>query len=168
MEILSMFGIDPILLAAQIVNFLIVFYILKRFALKPILAMLKNREKTISEGLAQADQARKLLEETAEKEKAVLRKAQLEAKALLDEAKKHREDLLSEAESKTKEQANKILREAREQITFETKEAEKRLVGHISALAVDIIQRSSADLFTQKDQTAVLENAVKNLKKKSN
>lgn len=163
-----MFGINPILLGAQIVNFLIVFYILKRFALKPILAMLKNREKTIREGLEQADEARKLLEETTEKEKAVLRKAHLEAKALLEEAKKQREFLLSETESKTKEQADRILQEAREQIIFETKEAEKRLVGHISTLAVDIIRRSSSELFTQKDQTAVIENAVKNLKKKTN
>ncbi|MEK7605486.1 MAG: F0F1 ATP synthase subunit B [Patescibacteria group bacterium] len=168
MEILGMFGIDPILLSAQIVNFLIVFYILKRFALKPILAMLKNREKTIREGLEQAQEAQKLLVETAEKEKTVLRKAQLEAKAMLDEAKKHRDDLLAETEKKTKDQADKILQEAREQITFETKEAEKRLVGHISALAVDIIKRSSSELFSQKDQAVVIENAVKNLKKKAN
>ena len=113
MEILGMFGIDPILLSAQIVNFLIVFYILKRFALKPILSMLKNREKTIREGLEQAQEAQKLLVETAEKEKTVLRKAQLEAKAMLDEAKKHRDDLLAETEKKTKDQADKILQEAR-------------------------------------------------------
>lgn len=168
MEILGMFGINPMLLVAQIVNFLIVFYILKRFALKPILAMLKNREKTIREGLEQADEARRLLEETTVKEKAVLRKAQTEAKALLEETKKHRGELLAETERKTKEQADKILQEAREQITFETKEAEKRLTGHISALAIEIIQRSSSDLFTQKDQAAVIENAVKNLKKKAN
>ena len=168
MEILGMFGINPVLLAAQIVNFLIVFYILKRFALKPILAMLKNRERTIKEGLEQAEEARKLLEETTEKEKAVLRKAQLEAKALLDEAKKHSEDILSESESKTKLQADKILQEAREQISFESKEAEKRLASHITALAVEVIQKSSAELFTQKDQASVLENAVKSLKKKSN
>lgn len=168
MEILGKFGINPILLVAQIVNFLIVFYILKRFAIKPILTMLKNREKTIREGLTQADEARQLLEETSEKEKAVLRKAQLEVKAMLEEARKHREDLLTETESKTKAQADRILQEAREQITFESKEAEERLVGHISALAVDIVKQSSSELFTQKDQASVIENAVKNLKKKAN
>lgn len=168
MEILGKFGISPILLSAQIVNFLIVFYIIKRFALKPILAMLKNREKTIKEGLEEAERAHKLLQETAEKEKGVLRKAQLEAKTLIDDAKKHSQALVNETETRTKAQADKILQEAREQITFETKEAEKRLTGHITALAVEIIQKSSSDLFTQKDQASVLENAVRSLKKKTN
>ena len=56
MEIIKNFGIDPLLLIAQIVNFLIIFYILKRFALKPILDILKKRENTIKEGLREAEE----------------------------------------------------------------------------------------------------------------
>lgn len=167
MEILGKFGINPVLLVAQIVNFLIIFYIIKKFALKPILHMLRNREKTIKEGLQQAEHAKKLLEEASEKEKVVLKKAQAEARELLDEAKKHRDELLAETKIKTKAQAEKILSEAREQISFETREAEKRLTAHVLQLAVQLLRESSAELFTEKEQDALMARAVKNLKKKA-
>ncbi len=166
MEILGKFGINPILLAAQLVNFLIIFYIVKKFALKPILTVLKNREKTIKDGLEQAEETRKLLQETENKEREILRKAQLEAKQLLEEAKKHREDVLKNAEVETREQTEKMLKEAKEQISLETKEAEKRLAGHISQLAIEILEKSSQELFTGKEQTLVVDRALRTLKKK--
>lgn len=166
MEVLGKFGINWILLAAQTVNFLIVFYIVKKFALKPILTMLKNREKTIKDGLEQAEEARKLLQETSDKEREILRKAQTEAKQLLEDAKKHCEEVLSEAEVKTKEQTEKMLQEAKEQITLETKAAEKRLAGHISQLAVELLEKSTQELFTGKEQSLVINKALRTLKKK--
>ncbi len=166
MEVLGKFGINPILLAAQIVNFLIILFVVKKFALKPILTILKNREKTIKEGLEQAEEARKLLQETTDKEREILRKAQLEAKALLEEAKKHRDDVLKNAEMQTKEQTEKMLKEAKEQISLETKAAEKRLAGHISQLAIEILEKSSQELFTGKEQTLVVDRALSTLKKK--
>ncbi|CAN5210808.1 F0F1 ATP synthase subunit B [soil metagenome] len=165
MEVLGKFGINPVLLVAQIVNFLIILFVIKKYALKPILQMLKNREKTITEGLQQAEEARKLLEETSEKERDILRKAQTEAKQLLDEAKKHREDVLHEAEMKTKAQTDKMLLEAKEQITIETRNAEKRLSGHISELAITLLEKSSQELFTGKEQNLVVDRAIKTLKK---
>jgi len=95
MEVLSKFGINPVLLVAQIVNFLIILFIVKKYALKPILKMLKDRETTIKNGLQQAEDAKKLLEDTAEKERDVLKKAHTQARELLDEAKKDGEELLA-------------------------------------------------------------------------
>ncbi|HVZ58802.1 MAG TPA: F0F1 ATP synthase subunit B [Patescibacteria group bacterium] len=168
MEVLGKFGINPILLLAQVVNFLIVFYIIKRYALKPILQLLKNRQDTIKKGLEQAEEAKKLLEETAEKEKAVLRKAQLEAKELIDDAKKHSTEVINQTESKAREQAEKILQEARDQISSETKEAERKLTAHISELAIMMIQKSSSELFNEKEQQQIMQKAVKSLKGKAN
>lgn len=168
MEVLGKFGINPILLFAQIVNFLIILYIVKRFALKPIMAMLKNREKTIRDGLKEAEEARKLLAETAEKEKQVLKKAQTEARLLLDETKKQAGDLLKQSETRTKSQVDKMLVEARQQISFETKEAEKRLAAHVSELAIEFLEKSTSELFDEEEQNLVMQKAVKNLKKKSN
>lgn len=167
MEVLGKFGIDPVLLVAQIVNFLIILYVVRRFALKPILQMLKNREKTITDGLRQAEEARKLLEETSVKEREILKKAQQEAKQLLDEAKSQRDEVLHEAEMKTKAQTEKMLLEAKEQIALETREAEKRRAGHISELAVALIEKSSQELFTGKEQTLVVDKAAKTLKRKA-
>jgi F-type H+-transporting ATPase subunit b len=167
MEVLSKFGINPVLLVAQIVNFLIILFIVKKYALKPILKMLKDRETTIKNGLQQAEDAKKLLEDTAEKERDVLKKAHTQARELLDEAKKDGEELLAKAETKTHQQIEKMLSEAREQISSETAQAEKRLMNHISDLAVKLIEKSSSELFTEKEQSIIMEKAVKNLKKKA-
>lgn len=168
MEILGNFGINPILLVAQIVNFLLIFYLVKRFALKPILQLLKNREKTIKDGLQQAEEARVMLEKASEKEQAILKKAQSEAKSLLADAKREREEMLAQSEERTRVQAEKMLAEAREQINRETQEVEKRLSAHVSALAVQMLQKSVTELFTEKDQKNVLDNALKKLGKRTN
>jgi F-type H+-transporting ATPase subunit b len=166
MEILGNFGINPILLVAQIVNFLIVFYIVKRFALQPIMTLLRNREKTIKDGLQQAEEARLMLEQAEEKEREILQIAQKEAKAMLAEAKKQRGELLEQAQEDTRKQTERMLEEARGQISFETAQAEKRLTAHISELAITMIEKSAKELFTEKEQSDVMERALKNLKKK--
>lgn len=168
MEIAQQFGIDPILLAAQIINFLIVLYILKRLLYKPVLQMLRNREQTIKDGLRQAEEARIALERATEKERELLKKAQTEAKKLLDETKNQRIQMMAEAEKMTKQQAETILKEARSQIAFETAEAERRLSAHISQLAVTFLQKSITDLFSEEDQKLIMKNALKKMKEKVN
>lgn len=168
MESLEQFGLNPVLLAAQVINFLLVFYILKRFLYKPILETLKNREKTIREGLKQAEEARLLLENTEKKEREVLKKAQQDAKILLDETRAQRDQMVAETEAMTKKQTELMLKEARAQISFETAEAEKRLSAHISQLAVTFLQKSISDLFSEDDQERIMQNAIKKMKEKVN
>jgi F-type H+-transporting ATPase subunit b len=168
MEVAQQFGLNGVLLAAQIINFLIVLYILKRILYKPLQDMLKNREKTIRDGLRQAEEARLLLEQTAEKERAVLKKAHEDAKKLLQETKEQRVLMLAENEKLTKKQAEAILNEAREQIAFETTQAEKRLTANISQLAVSFLQKSITDLFSEEDQELIMKNTLKKIKEKSN
>ena len=58
MELLSNLGINGKLLLAQIVNFFILLYILKRFAYKPILKVLDDRKEKIEKGLRDAENAK--------------------------------------------------------------------------------------------------------------
>ncbi len=167
MEAIGQFGINIYLLAAQIVNFLIILYIVRRFALKPIMKVLKNRETTIKEGLKQAEEAQKMFQSAQEKEREMLRKAHAEVKEMLDEAKKQRSELLSATETQTRETAEKMLQEARAQISAETKEAEQRLSAHVSQLAVTYLEKSLAGVFSEKEQSQVFEKALKTIKKKA-
>lgn len=164
MEVLHDFGVEPVLLIAQIVNFLIIAYILKRFAYKPILTLLQNRKKTIQQGLEQADEARKLLEQANEKETALLKNAQTEARKLQEEAKKYSDEILKQAEESAKKRTEQLLLAAKEQIAVETREAEKRLEKHTSELAIAFLQKAVSQLFTEKDQKAVMEKATKSMK----
>lgn len=164
MEVLHDFGVEPTLLIAQIVNFLIIAYVLKRFAYKPILELLKNRKQTIELGLKNADEAKKLLEQANEKETALLKNAQSQAKKMQDEAKKASEEILAKTEESAKLRTEQMLLEAKEKIAQETKEAEKRLEAHTTELAVAFLQKAVSELFSPADQKAVLERATKALK----
>jgi len=168
MEIIKNFGIDPILLIAQIVNFLIVLFILRKFLYKPVLSQLQKRQNTIKDGLKQAEEARIRLEKVQEDEKNILRKAQIEAKKLLDDTKKESLIMLQRTEEQTKIQADRIIKEAKQQIYFETRGAEKRLTIYVSKLAIEFLQRSVADLFSKDDQKAVMKNVLEKLKNKVN
>jgi F-type H+-transporting ATPase subunit b len=164
MEILTQFGVDKYLLAAQIINFLVIAYILKRFAYKPILKLLEDRKKTIAQGLSQADEARILLEQANEKESTLLKNAQAAARKMQDEAKKHAEEIMRKTEEDTKKRAEQMLLEAKEKIELEARTVEKRLEAHTTELAVAFLEKAVSSLFTPADQKAVLSRAVKELK----
>src|SRR5438477_11743203 len=97
MEILKNFGVNGYLLGAQIINFLIVFYILKRLLYKPVLSMLKKREDEVKEGLRLSEEGRKTFEEAQTKEKEILKKAEGQA-----------DKIVADARSKALEEASQI------------------------------------------------------------
>jgi F-type H+-transporting ATPase subunit b len=165
MEILKTFGVDPILLGAQIINFLIIFYLLKRFLYKPVLGMLKKREDKIKEGIKQAEEARVTLEKTLEQEKKIFAKAHDEAKALILDAKSQALEVSREVEENTKKQAEKILIDARTQIEQDTKRMEQELTEKVSGLAKDMLEKSLQGVIGEKEQKQILNKALKKIKK---
>lgn len=168
MEILHNFGFDPKLFAAQIVNFLLILFVMRRFFYKPLLDMLKKRQNLIQDGVTKAKEAQLLFEKTAEKEKIILKKAQEEARKMITEVKEQRDEMLKTAEIDAKKQAEVILKEAQEHIMYEAKETERRLATHIAELSVNILQKSLAGVFSKKEQDVILKNALVQVKKKSN
>lgn len=167
MEILNNFGFEPILFFAQIINFLIIFVILKKYLYKPVLKLIEDRNRKIAEGLKNSEEAAKLLQETLEKEEKILQKAQIKARELIDESKLQSEALYKKAEEETNKKIEKMLKDAREQITYETGLAEKRLETNISKLAVAFLENSLKGLFGEKEQEQVMKEAIKKLTNKS-
>lgn len=163
-QILNQFGVQPILLVAQIVNFLIVLYLLKRFALKPILQVIKDRQKTIADSLKNAEQAQKALENATEKEKEILQKAQAEAKQTLSDARMQAADIAKTAEDNTREQVERMISDAHKKIEKQTEDAEKALASKVTSLAADMLKSSLKGMLSDKDQEEVVAKATKTLK----
>ena len=168
MELINNFGIEPRLLAAQVVNFLIVLIILRKFLYKPILDTLKKRKDKIADGLKMAEEARVGLEKLVQDEKNILKNAQDEGKKLIDDARKEASEMIKQAEELTKIKAQRLLEDARSQIALETKEAANKLEQKISILTVAFIQKSITSLFSKDDQKIVMKNVLSKLKKKTN
>jgi len=165
MEIFKNFGFDPILLVAQIVNFLIILFLLKKFLYKPVLDMLKKRKDDIVKGVKDAEEGRLTLERALEEEKKILRKAQEQSKKIIDDASNQSILLANDIEQNSRKQAEKILQDAKIQIVQETKEAEKRLAQDVSRLSIDFLSTSLKEIFGEKEEKLIIEKTLKRLKK---
>jgi len=165
MDFLKNLGFDPIMLGAQILNFLIILFLLKRFLYKPVMDMVKQREETIVQGLKEAEKSRLTLEKTIEDEKKILSKAQAQAKDILEEAKIQALDLSKVIEDNSKKQTERMIIQAKENIEQEAKETEQRLTQKISVIASDLLTKSLEGLFTEKEQQQILDKTLKNIKK---
>lgn len=112
MEALANIGVDWKLLLAQVVNFGILLFILKRYAYQPMLRLMDERTAKIERGLQDAESAQVKLREMEEKEKVILSEARAEAKKILaetDEMAKGRDALKM---TETEERVKKLLADA--------------------------------------------------------
>ncbi len=167
MEILNNFGFEPILFLAQIVNFLIIYLLMKKFLYNPLLKTIKERKLKIEEGLKNTEDSEKLLAYASKKEHEILKNAQAEAKKLLEEAKAKHDYLLKQTEEDTKRRVEKMLDDARAQIRIDSAAAEKRLAKEVARVSAHILQESLTGFFTPEDQEAIVRKALKSLKKKA-
>ena len=130
-DIAYTFGVDWPMLGAQSINFLIVAFIIWKFAFSNVLSTIKEREKQISDSLKNADRIKLELEETEKKQQETLQEASLSAKQTVSEAqekakafieeqkedaRKQAEEIISKAKASMEQEREKVLKEAREEI----------------------------------------------------
>jgi len=129
--IVETFGIDWPMLIAQAINFLIVAFVIWKFAFKNILSTIKEREKQIADSLRNADKIKLELEETEKQQQETLQEASLEAKKTIsiaqeqakafieeqkEDARRQAEEIISKAKLAMEQERERVLREAREEI----------------------------------------------------
>lgn len=165
MDLIKNFGINYYLLVAQIANFLILLYLLKRFAYKPIFKMLEDRKKIIAEGIKNTEESRIALEKALAKEKELLKNAQGSAQQILADAKNQADQLLNDARDQAKEQVDQILSNAKEEIAQNAKAMEKQLAFSTANLAVKMVEDALEGVFTKKEQQEAIKRMTKKLPK---
>src|SRR5437016_10721983 len=85
-ETAEQFGWEPKLFLSQVISFTIVALLLRRFAYKPILAVLEERRQRIAEGLLNADKIKKQLAEAEQRYAEIVAKANADAQKMIDQA----------------------------------------------------------------------------------
>lgn len=163
-DILNSFGVSPVLLVAQIINFLIILWLLKRFAYKPIFSMLEKRRKEIQDGIQHAKDAEIELEKALEKEKEILKKAQSQAQVILADSHKQASLTLSQAEEAAKIRVAKMLEDAQREISQETQNAQQQLAKQTGKLAVEILEKALVGMVDTTVQKEVVEKVTRKLK----
>ena len=162
MDILKSFGIQPTLLLAQIVNFLIILFLLSKFFYKPIIRMLEDRKKRIEQSLTNTDLIEEKLKNTQEKSTQIIKEAQKNAQDLITEAKNRAEQIIENANLEAGKSTEEGLKNAKGQIAAEKEQAVLEVETHslaiISAVIKKVMRRTiSASEKNQLTKEAVLE-----------
>ncbi len=156
-------GIEPNLLVAQIVNFLIIMFVLTKLLYKPILTMLEKRKKEIAEGLALTAKMREEEEKMKVKKEKLLDEARKEARNIIDEAKKEAEaqgkDLVAEAHKQAHAIVEKGKEDAREEMERMKKDVQKAAIDIATAMTKQLVSQ----VLTPADQHRLLQKHVKEL-----
>lgn len=141
MEALQPLGLDPALLVAYLINFVILLFLLRLFAYKPILKMLAERKQKIQDSLEEADKVRQEAEVQRAEFQGELedaRKTSQEAAArAAQETEKMREAILVEA----RQEAEQIREQAHQQVEVERQQAMSELQRQAVDLAVDLTRK---------------------------
>jgi F-type H+-transporting ATPase subunit b len=122
-------------------SFALVLFLLGKYAWKPIMKMLKEREDSIDMALHAADRAREDMKSLKIDNEKLLAEAKNERDAILGEARKIREKMIDEARFKANEEAQRIVENALERIENEKMAAITELKNQIALLSIEIAEK---------------------------
>lgn len=137
MAFFDAFGVDVVKLAFQIINFLLILYLLNRFLFKRVLSMLDERQERIAKGLEDAEAAARDRELARGEREAALDEARKEAQSMIARATKIAEDSRLEIVAAARAEAEKVAARAAADITAEKEKAIAELRAQVADLALD-------------------------------
>lgn len=121
--------------------FLIVFYILKKFAWKPILNSLKERETSIADSLSTAERVRAEMAQLKSENEALLAKAREERGQILKEARDMKDKIVGEAKEQAKIEANKIITDAQAAIQQQKMAALTDVKNQVGMMVIEVSEK---------------------------
>lgn len=162
-KILSDFGVQPLLLLAQAVNFLVLLYILKRLLYKPILKVLEERKRTIEESLNNAEEIKRKLEETAEEEQKRILAAAREGEKIIKEAQDAGVLLIEESKKRAESLYQEILDQAHSQVKADREKMMQEMREHLSEFVMIAMEKVAGKAFDRSKQKKLVDDAVREL-----
>lgn len=165
MELLENFGFEPVFFSAQIINFLILAFVFKKFLYKPILKMLREREQKIKKSLEDAETARITLDQADVKKDEIIKNAVAESQKIIDETKKNAQALREKLNTSAKIETQKLIAQAKAQAQLEMEKAEAHLKDMSFDLARSVLERVLSELFTKQEKDIIMQRNIKKLTK---
>ncbi|MDQ6808206.1 MAG: F0F1 ATP synthase subunit B [Verrucomicrobiota bacterium] len=157
------FGFDTKVFLSQVISFVIVALLLRRFAYKPILQILEERRQRIAEGLLNAEKIKQQLAEAETRYAEILAKGNAQAQKMIDEA---RESATHVTERKQQEAiilAEQIVAKAREASAIEHERTMTQLKRELGRLVIDTTAKVTGKVLTPEDQRRLQEEAARSI-----
>jgi F-type H+-transporting ATPase subunit b len=157
------FGINLPNIFAQILSFSVVALLLWKFAFKPVLATLDERQEKISAGLSYAEEMKAQLAATQQQTEVALKEAQQKAQAIVAEAQKTAKEFADKQQKEAIEKASGLIAKAQEAIELEKKKMLAEARTEIARLVVATTERVLAKKLTDADRASYNETAAREL-----
>lgn len=163
MDVLKDFGVQLPLLVAQMINFLIMLFVLNKLLYKPILKMLEVRKQRIAEAMKNASDLESRLAKLEEEQAKTMAKTQAEADTLLAETKDNAKKLSDQVISQAREQAEKMAQKAHEQAKAEQEKLRSELRSEVVTIAVTAAQKVVDEVLTKEQRVQLTQKAAKEI-----
>ncbi|WP_299098114.1 F0F1 ATP synthase subunit B [uncultured Winogradskyella sp.] len=141
----GLFVVSTILLLALIA-------LMVKFAWKPILNSLNEREEGIQGALDAAEKAKREMANLQADNQKLLQEARLERETMLKEARELKSKMIADAEEEAKTQANKMIAQAQDAIASEKKAAMAEIKSHVAGLSLEIAEKVVRNELSNKDK----------------
>ena len=160
-----LFVVSPGLYIWSLVIFLLVLLILKKYAWKPLLDFLDQREKEISDSLAMAESAKADLEKVKEESEKILNEAKNQGKSIVSDSKQKAEDSANKILNDAKAKSDEFLVEAKSKIDLEKKRAIKEIKEEVVDLSLDLASQVLQRNVKDDDNNQFVQSSLKAMKK---
>jgi F-type H+-transporting ATPase subunit b len=149
-QLLENFSLD--LFVKQTILFVALIFLLVKFAWKPILNSLNDREEGIKDALDSAEKAKLEMENLQADNERLLKEARAERESMLKEARDMKNKMIEDAKEEAREEANKMIAQAQASIESEKKAAIADLKSQVANLSIDIAEKVVKEELSNKDK----------------
>jgi F-type H+-transporting ATPase subunit b len=163
MNVAEQFGVYWPNLIAQIILFFIVYWVLSKFAFRPIMAMLEERRRRIEEGQINAEKIKQQLAEAQIKYEETLARANAEAQRLIDEVKASGEKLAEEKRQAALAEAQEIVRRTQESLSLERERTMAELKKEVGRLVAETTEKVTQKILTPQDHQKINEETARQI-----
>lgn len=148
-----------------VLAFVVFFLILKKFAWKPILGSLKERENSIADSLATAEKVKAEMAQLKSENEALLAKAREERAQMLKEARETKDRIINEAKEQAKAEASKIMSDAQSAINAQKMAALTEVKNQVGNLVIDVAEKVlRKELSSKADQETYIRDLAREVK----
>jgi len=155
------FGFNTVLFFSQVVSFIVVAFLLNRFAYRPIISILEARRAKIAESLANAEKIKQQLADAEAKHAEILARANDEAQKMIEEARASAAALGEKRLQQAIADAEGVIAKANEATRLERDRVFAELRGQIGRLVVDATSKVTGKMLTPEDQQRLSQEAAR-------
>lgn len=160
-QLLENFSLD--LFVKQTILFLVLIFLMVKFAWKPILTALNDREESIQGALDAAEEAKKEMANLQADNEKLLKEARVERETMLKEAREMKAKMIEDAKTEAKVEADKLIERAQGAIDAERKSAIADLKSQVAALSVEIAEKVvKNELSDKQKQLSLVDDMIGN------